>query len=144
MPWRRGDKSVRTKLQKEMRDRKATEHGTRMRISKVGFERLVKDMLMDLGQDHLKVKDQAMRAFQTATETLMRRRSKTPTCSVGVLAESRFPNDMEACLVLCAREPDALAEAGLRVLQAPFRAHDAEEQTCSCSSRVGGTHVLRV
>ena len=41
-PGRRGDKSVQTKLRKEMRDRKATEHETRMHIFKVGFERLVK------------------------------------------------------------------------------------------------------
>ena len=37
--------TVRTKLRKEMRDRKATEHETSMHISKVGFERLVKDVL---------------------------------------------------------------------------------------------------
>ena len=125
-PGRRGDKSVRAKLRKEIRDRKAQEHETRLHISKLGFQKLVKDVLKGLGMDHLKMKEQAMRALQTAMEMMIRRLFEDSDLLCRHAGRvTVFPNDMEACLVLRAREGDALADAGLRVLQAPFLARDA-------------------
>ena len=126
-----------------MLDRKATEHETRMHISKVGLERQIKDVLKDLGQDHLKVKDHAMRALQTATETLMRRLFEDSNLLCRDAGRvTVFPNDMEACLRVPEKEmlsPRQVSRSCKRLSGPTMLAHGGTDVLVQ-QPRRGNTH----